>query len=65
MFLKRRVYGISLNPNKCAFMVCSQTILGFIFFKEGKTPDLKKLEVLVKTLVPKTLQEIQVFNGMA
>jgi hypothetical protein len=46
-------------------MVCSRIILIFIVSKEGKTPDLKKIEALVKMLVPKTLQEIQVFNGMA
>jgi hypothetical protein len=25
-FLKCKEYGISLNPKKCAFMICSQTI---------------------------------------
>jgi hypothetical protein len=25
-FLKRKEYGISLNPKKCAFMVCSRII---------------------------------------
>jgi hypothetical protein len=64
-FLKCREYGISLNLDKCAFMVYSRTILGFIVSKEGKTLDPKKIEALVKMLVPKTPQEIQVFNGMA
>jgi hypothetical protein len=64
-FFKCREYGISLNPNKCAFMLCFGIILGFIVSKEGKTCDLKKIEGLVKMLVSKTLQEIQVFNGMA
>jgi hypothetical protein len=32
--------------------------------REGKTLDPKKIKALVKILVPKTLQEIQVFNGM-
>jgi len=40
-------------------------ILGFIISKEGKTPNPKKIEALVKMSVPKTPQEIQVFNGMA
>jgi hypothetical protein len=35
-FLKCREYGISLNLDKCAFMVCSGIILGFIVSKEGK-----------------------------
>jgi hypothetical protein len=33
-FLKCKEYGISLNPKKCAFMVCSGTILEFIISKE-------------------------------
>jgi len=64
-FLKCKKYGISLNPKKCAFMVCSKTILGFIVSKEGKTHNPKKREVLVKMQIPKTPQAIQVFNGMA
>jgi len=35
-FQKCKEYGISLNPNKCAFMVFSRMILGFIVSKEGK-----------------------------
>jgi hypothetical protein len=46
-------------------MVCFGTILGFIVSKEGKTLDPKKIKALVKMSVPKTPQEIQVFNGMA
>ncbi len=53
-FLKFREYDISLNPKKCAFMVCSGTILGFIVSKEGKTLDPKKIEALIKMPVPKT-----------
>jgi len=41
-FLKCREFGISLNPNKCAFMVFLRTILGFIVFKKGKVMDPKK-----------------------
>jgi hypothetical protein len=40
-------------------------VLGFIVLKKGKTLDPKKIEALVKMSIPKTLQEIQVFNGMA
>ncbi len=57
-FLKCREYGISLNPQKCAFMVYSGIILGFIVSKDGKTYDPKKIEVLVKMLIPKIPQEI-------
>jgi hypothetical protein len=64
-FLKFKKYGINLNPNKFAFMVCYGTIIGFIVSKEGKTHDPKKIEALIKMQVPKTPQDIQVFNGMA
>ncbi len=57
-FLKYREYGISLNPEKCAFMVYFGTILGFIVSKDGKTHDPKKIKVIVKMPVPKTPQEI-------
>jgi hypothetical protein len=63
-FLKCRKNGINLNLDKCAFMVCSGTILGFIVSKEGKTFDPKKIKALIKMLVAKTPQEIKVFNGM-
>jgi len=46
-------------------MVCSGTILRFIVSKKGKTPNPKKIEALINMTVPKTPQEIQVFNGMA
>jgi hypothetical protein len=53
-FLKCREYGISLNPKKCAFMVCSWTILGLIVSKEGKIPSPKKVKALIKMPIPKT-----------
>jgi hypothetical protein len=40
-FFKCRGFGISLNSKKCAFMICSITILGFIVSKKGKTSYLK------------------------
>jgi hypothetical protein len=39
--------------------------LRFIVSKKGKTLNSKKIEALVKMLVPKTPYKIQVFNGMA
>jgi hypothetical protein len=44
-FLKCRGFGINLNPQKCAFMVFSRTILRFIVTKVGETPYLKKLNL--------------------
>jgi hypothetical protein len=42
VFKKCPEYGISLNLDKCAFMVFSGMILGFIVSKEGKLLDPKK-----------------------
>jgi len=63
-FFKCKKYGISLNPKKCVFMVCSRIILGFIVSKKGKSFNPKKIEALVKMLMLKTPQDIQIFNGM-
>jgi hypothetical protein len=46
-------------------MVSTKIILWFIVSKKGKTLDPNKIEALVNMLIPKTPQEIQVFNGMA
>jgi hypothetical protein len=64
-FQKCKEYRISLNPKKCAFIVFSRLILGFIVCKEGKIPNPKKVQAIVNMLVPTNLQHIQVFNGMA
>ncbi len=42
-FKKCKEYKIGLNPKKCAFMVFSGLILGFIVSKEGKIPNPKKV----------------------
>ncbi len=64
-FLNYREFAISVNLDKCAFMVFLGIVLGFIVSKEGKIMDPKKVEALVNMLVPTTPQEIQVSNGMA
>ncbi len=54
-----------MNLDKCAFMVFSRMILGFIISKEGKVLDPKKIQVIVNMPPPNNPQHIQVFNGMA
>jgi hypothetical protein len=46
-FQKCKEYGISLNPNKCAFMVFSGMTLGVIVSKEGKLQYPKKIHAIV------------------
>jgi hypothetical protein len=64
-FQKCKEYKINLNPKKCAFMVFLGLILGFIVSKEGKIPDLKKVQAIMNMLVPTNPQQILVFNGRA
>jgi len=54
-FFKCREFGISVNPNKCAFMVFLRTILSFIEFKKGKNIDPKNVQALVNMPKPTTL----------
>jgi len=56
--------GINQNPNKCAVMVFSDMILGFIISKEGKLRDPKKIQAIVNMPPPKNPQQIQIFNGI-
>jgi hypothetical protein len=55
-FQKCKEYGISLNLDKCAFMVFLGMILGFIISKEGKLPNLKKIQAIVNMPPPKNPQ---------
>jgi hypothetical protein len=52
-FQKCKEYGISLNPDKCAFMVFSRMILDFIISKEAKLPNPKKIQAIVNMSPPK------------
>ncbi len=54
----------SLNLDKCAFMVFSGMILGFIIFKEGKLQNSKRIQAIVNMPPLKNPQRIQIFNGM-
>jgi hypothetical protein len=49
---KFKEYRISLNLEKCAFMVFSGLILRFIVFKERKIPDPKKVQAIVNMPIP-------------
>ncbi len=55
-FQKCKEYCINLNLDKCAFMVFSGMILGFIISKEEKLPDPKKIQAIVNMPPPKNPQ---------
>jgi hypothetical protein len=46
-FQKCKKYDINMNPEKCAFMIFSGMILGFIVSKKGKLPNPKKIQAIV------------------
>ncbi len=52
-FQKCRKYSISLNPDKCAFMVFSGMILGLIISKERKFLNPKKTQAIMNMPPPK------------
>jgi hypothetical protein len=49
-------YGISLNPEICAFMVFSRMISGFIVSKKRKLPNPKKIQAIINMPPPKNPQ---------
>jgi hypothetical protein len=55
-FQKCSEYGISLNPDKCAFMVFLGMILGFIILKGGKLLDPKQKQAIINMPTPKNPQ---------
>jgi len=59
MFSNCKEYGISLNLDKCAFMVFSGMILGFIISNKYKLLDPKKIQAIVNMPQPKNPQQIQ------
>ena len=64
-FHKCRDYGISLNPEKCAFKVTSGIILGHVVSKQAKMPVPKRIQVIQEMPRPRRSGDVQVFNGFA
>ncbi len=57
-FQKCREYDINMNREKCAFMVFSRMILGFIVSKEGKLSNPKKIQTIVNMPALENSQQI-------
>jgi len=52
-FQKCKEYGINMKLDKCAFMVFSRMILGFIVSKKRKILDPMKIQTIVNMPPPK------------
>ncbi len=66
-FLKCREFGINLNPYKCAFMVFSRTVIGFIMLKIIIiiiNMDLKKVEASINVSIPTTPRRYMCLMGL-
>lgn len=59
-----RKSNMSLNPNKCTFMVPFGWLLGHVVTNEGLLTDLMKVVVILNFLVPKTVKNLEGFLGM-
>jgi hypothetical protein len=64
-FDKCQEFDISLNLEKCMFLVYLGVILGYVVSKEGNLHESKNILAIVNMPTPKTPKNIQVFNGMA
>ena len=63
IFVQCRMYRISLNPEKCKFMVRQGKILGHIVSKNGISTDLDKIKVIVDLPRPMNYKGVQIFMG--
>jgi len=61
VFEKCRLYGISLNPKKCLFVVSEGKLLGHIVSKEGIYIDLERIRVINELNPPSSNKWVQSF----
>ena len=52
-------FGIKLNPRKCTFVVASGEFLGYLMTKRGIEANPKQIAVLIDTLPPRSIREVQ------
>lgn len=51
-------YRMKLNPEKCAFGVCSGKFLGFLVSHQGIEANPEKIRAVVKMKSPRTIKEV-------
>ena len=59
-----REVGVTLNPDKCEFSVCSMTYLGHLVSEHGISPDPGKMDAVVNFPAPTNVTEVRRFLGM-
>jgi len=58
-----RMFGISLNPKKCLFVVLEGKVLGHIVSKEGIYIDLERIKAINDLSPPTSKKRVQSFIG--
>jgi hypothetical protein len=63
VFERCRLYGVSLNPKKCLFIVTQGKLLGYIVCKEGIYIDLERVKAINELYPSTSKKEVQSFFG--
>jgi hypothetical protein len=63
VFERCRLYGVSLNPRKCLFVVTQGKLLGHIVCKEGIYIDMKRVKAINELNPPTSKKGFQSFFG--
>ncbi|GJX98811.1 reverse transcriptase domain-containing protein [Tanacetum coccineum] len=63
MFYTLRKINMKLNPKKCTFRAVEGMFLGYIISPEGIKPCPDKTEAVLQLPSPRTIKEVQSFNG--
>lgn len=63
VFMRLRKYNLKMNPLKCAFMVSSGKILGFIVRYRGIEINPTKIKAILEMPPPRNIKELRSFQG--
>ena len=64
VFQRLREKGLTLNKSKCEYSKDKLEFFGYVFSKEGISPDPKKVEEVVNLSTPSTASEVRSLLGM-
>ncbi|XP_012830533.1 PREDICTED: uncharacterized protein LOC105951629 [Erythranthe guttata] len=62
-FATLRLYGMKLNPAKCAFAVQAGKFLGYVVNREGIKVNQDKVEAVLQMTPPRSIKEVQSLAG--
>ena len=65
VFNRFRERNFRLKPSKCKFLMKSVPYLGHVISGEGKSADPEKIKTVVDFPVPKNVEQVRRFLGMA